>query len=280
MNFFFHIQSRLRAHLRLGLTLIICVYATVSAYALQPPVFEFVNEVKAQTHNFAVDRLSNLYWLEDGSLIKYNPKKDEKLQYSNRNWGDIHAFDVSNPLNIIVLFKDFNRIVFLDKNLNPKDFFVNESSLINIRPTLICSSEQNGFWAFSPLDYKIYRFNDKFNIEIESESINHMFPDFSNPFQMIESSDRLFISDKESGIWVFDRFANFSFVIPLKNIGFFQVRDNTILYFKDNLIGMYNFEQHSEELFLLPEENVLKGYIMDMYLYLLKADAIKQYRIK
>ena len=256
------------------------VVSCLQSKADEPPVFEFVSELPVSTNNFAVDHLSNLYWIEEGAIVKYNETKEKIFRYSEKKWGDIHAFDVNDPLNIIVLFKDFSKIVFLDNNLAPKSISIDNNLLEEIQPTIFCSSVQNGLWLYSPLNYKLFRFNEKFKIEVESDPINHMFPEFSEPYHMVETSEKLFVSDPESGIWVFDKFAAFLFIIPVKNISYFQVRDNSIFYFYDDQIGLYDIEQHTEEFFLLPDENVIKGYIHDMSLYVLVDEYIKKYRIK
>ncbi len=248
--------------------------------ANEPPVFDFISEIPANTNNFSVDQMSNIYWIEDGGLIKYNSETEEKLYYSDKKWGNISSFDSSDPLNIIVLFSDFSKIVFLDKNLSPRNVSDDDSLFNSLNPSLICYSRHNGFWIFSPLSYKLYKFDDNFKLELEGETLNHKFPGFSDPYYMIESEDKLFISDPSSGIWVFDQFANFLFIIPLTNITFFQVKENSILYFNDDQMSLHDFEESIEEVYLLPEDGVIKGYLYELSLYLLTNDFIKHYKIK
>ncbi|MBS4013164.1 MAG: hypothetical protein KGZ97_05310 [Bacteroidetes bacterium] len=246
----------------------------------EPPVFDFTFEIKAETDFFAVDQFSNIYWIENGALKKFINESQNIISYSDKKWGDIQLFDSSDPLHIIVLYKEFNKIVFLDGCLAPKKTKSNDKLLNEIRPTLICSSAQNGFWAYSPNTFKLYRISEKFKIEVETDALNQRFPELANPFHMTESGDKLFISDQNSGIWVFDRFGNFMFLIPIKDVSYFQVKDNSILYFNENQLGLYDFEQHFEEFFLLPDTNIVKGYIYGMTLYLLTSESIKQYKIK
>jgi hypothetical protein len=157
---------------------------------------------------------------------------------------------------------------------------VNEKLLNEIRPSIICKSSQNGFWAYSPITHKLYLINEKFKVDLETDPLNLKFTELSDPFYMTESNSKLFISDRKSGIWIFDRFGNFLFMIPLSNITFFQVKENNILYFQDNPLGIFDFEQHFEEFILLPDENVVKGFIHDLFLYILTPSAIRKYKIK
>lgn len=246
----------------------------------EPPVFDFVSEIHANTNLFKIDNLSNLYWIEDGGLVKYTQDTGKRIQYSDKSFGSITAVDVADPLNIIVLFSEFNKIVFLDKNLAPRKVQKEDSFIENLMPSLVCSSRQNGFWLYSPVSYKLYKFSDNFEMETESRALNHQFPGFLQPFHMLEHNNQLFISDPSSGIWVFDQFASFLFIIPVSNVTFFQVRDNDILYFYEDQMGIYSIEEQVEEVFLLPEENVVQGYLHELSLYLLVDGSIKHYKVK
>ncbi len=246
----------------------------------EPPVFDFAFEIKVETDFFAVDQFSNIYWIENGALKKHINDSKEVISFSDKKWGDIQLFDASDPLHIMVLYKDFSKIAFLDGSLSPKKTKSNDKLINEIRPSLICGSAQNGFWVYSPNTFKLYRISERFKIEVETDALNQRFPELANPFHMTESGDKLFISDQSSGIWVFDRFGNFLYLIPLKDVSYFQVKDKSILYFNKNQLGLYDFEQHFEEFFLLPDTNIVKGYIYGMTLYLLTSESIKQYKIK
>ncbi|UPT66170.1 MAG: hypothetical protein M0D57_17035 [Sphingobacteriales bacterium JAD_PAG50586_3] len=60
-----------------------------------------------------VDKLDNVYVINDNEIFKYKP--DGKLfnRYSNKSLGKVTMIDVSNPLKILLFYKDFSRIVYL-----------------------------------------------------------------------------------------------------------------------------------------------------------------------
>ena len=46
---------------------------------------------------------------------------DKVLNYSNFLYGNISSVDITNPLKIVVFYKDFNIVVLLDSQLNETD---------------------------------------------------------------------------------------------------------------------------------------------------------------
>jgi len=66
---------------------------------------------------FSTDGFGNLYIIQNSEIIKISTKDDKKTVYSNFSSGKISSIDPSDPFRILVYYKDFNRILFLDKNL-------------------------------------------------------------------------------------------------------------------------------------------------------------------
>ncbi|MDD1475334.1 hypothetical protein MEO41_29325, partial [Dolichospermum sp. ST_sed4] len=76
---------------------------------------------------------------------------------SDKSIGNIGFVDASDPLKILLFYRDFGQIRFLDNSLSPQG---NTILLDNIgfgSSTMVCSSDQNGIWLYEPVSFKLTR---------------------------------------------------------------------------------------------------------------------------
>ena len=62
---------------------------------------------------FTTDQFGNYYDVNDVEIKKFNLKGELQYTYSNNLLGKISNIDASNPLKIIVYFRDFTKILIL-----------------------------------------------------------------------------------------------------------------------------------------------------------------------
>lgn len=70
--------------------------------------------VKNADNFIGVDFFENYYYIQNGVLHKSNLEN----QYQNIEYGIPDGVDISNPLQILVFYKLFNRVIVLDNRLN------------------------------------------------------------------------------------------------------------------------------------------------------------------
>src|SRR5687768_1114954 len=73
--------------------------------------------------DFTVDNLGNIYLLYNTDQIKKLGPKGDSIGIFNatRRYGQLYSMDVTNPLKIILYYKDFGTIVALDRLLNVRN---------------------------------------------------------------------------------------------------------------------------------------------------------------
>src|SRR5688572_26898835 len=88
----------------------------------QDSVFQYLREFRGGITDFSVDNLGNIYLVyQNGQLRKLRPNGDSLAVFNNvRKFGKLHSLDVSNPLKVLLHFKDFNTVVILDRLLNER----------------------------------------------------------------------------------------------------------------------------------------------------------------
>ncbi len=239
--------------------------------------FHHESLIKTDASFFTIDPLDNIFLSESGAIIKIYESTGKKKYFSNPMYGTFDIIDSSDPLNILAFSNDLGIITFLDKNLVEKESFTTHDNFFSEKPELACNSRLEGFWVYYPENRQIRRINRKKQVLTVTPSINSLEYNFSQPCFMIEADSRLYISDKENGIFVFDIFGGFLFRLPLKNVCTFQVIDNYIIYFTKKHLCLYDFFLHEEKFFVLPENKTKMGIIRQPYIYVLTKEGINKY---
>ena len=234
-----------------------------------------VNQYKNISGFIGVDRLDNMYSIENGILIKHL-SENERITYSRRAFGSVTYADVTDPLNILVFFGDFGHVVILDRNLAEKNFFSASELWSGDVPHKVTYALQNGFWAYFAGSFRLVRFNNRGHVEVKSSELITEHPDMGDVQRLSESGNKLFIA--ANGIWVFDHHANFLFHIREIQTDDFQIIGNSIFYLENNRLKVYDFFLREENVFLLPEKDVRSFFIKDNYIFLQTEVSLKKFR--
>jgi len=70
-------------------------------------------------------------------------------RYSNKRFGTITSIDCTNPLKMLVYYKDFQQLVFLDNQLTQNSEAISLEDLGYEQTDLICTSMNNSFWLYN-----------------------------------------------------------------------------------------------------------------------------------
>ena len=154
--------------------------------------------------------------------------------------GIIHSIDVSDPLRILIFYKDYNQLVWVDNFLSEISSPIWLDDLGIDQVELVCSSNQGGFWVFNSLNNQLQYFDVNLKLIHESPTLNMLTGPDINPTFMIEKSRMLYLNVPGTGILVFDRFGNYSKTLPVETASFFQVTDQFLYYMKESELFSYD----------------------------------------
>ncbi len=227
-----------------------------------------------------VDNLENVYVINDNEIFKYKP--DGKLfnRYSNKALGKVTLIDVSNPLKILLFYKDFSRIVYLDNTLteNGSTIFLDENDLE--LATLACASYDNGLWVYTTQNFRLVRFSQDLNITVDSKNINNFVNYGIQPNYLIEREGQVYMNDSTLGVVVFDIFGTYYKTVPIKGLDKIEVANKKIFYLKDDKLGVYDMKTFEEFEIPLPSGKVGDFYINENKLYVLNEGKLEVYKIE
>lgn len=227
------------------------------------------------------DPIGNVYVATRNQLILINRYDTIFKTYSNLSLGMLSTLDVSNPLKVLLYFRDQGKIQFLDNTASELSapISLNKFSLEQI--TLACISFDNGFWVYLPSTFELIRFNQHIEINSRTKNIQQItgLTDL-NPIEMKEISNLLYLNDPNVGLLVFDIFGAFVKKIPITGIEKFQILDNQLLYRKSGRLHNFDLTTFTETIHDFPHNSPPLDFdFASSKIYLLYADKLVIYSL-
>lgn len=191
--------------------------------------FVYIKSFPSNTTFLTSDMLGNFYIVQNNSLSKYNENGILVCSYDAKNKGTISSVDASNPLKILVYYKDFNQIVFLDNTLTQTNSPILLEELGISQSSLACTSYDNAFWIYDNTFSRLARFDNNLILQNQSENLAQSLSSI-NPLFMLEKNGHLFLNDSSNKVIIFDKYGTFYKTIPIMQLNTFQVSDNKFFY--------------------------------------------------
>lgn len=209
-------------------------------------------ELKAKHNFFTADNIGNAYLVNDDELVKYLPTGKFFTRYSNLKLGSITTVDATNPLKLLVYYRDFQQIVFLDNQLSKNSEPVSLELLGYEQTELACAGANNSFWIYNKQNNELIRFDENSKKIASTGNLKQVLQTNLVPNFMLEHNGYLFLNCPETGIYVFDIFGAFSRVISLKNLSYFQLAEDIIYFQKGAEFCSYNYKLFEEACKIIP----------------------------
>ncbi len=190
-----------------------------------------------------VDPVGNIYFVKNDQLKKYNSKGQLLKIYSNKKLGTIFSIDVSNPLKVLLFYKDQSQIIILDSQLSQNAESIDLIKYNLEQTDLACNSLNNGFWLFDRQNIELLRLDASLNKILNTGNLNVLLSKNINPNYIIEKENYLFLNNPEDGILMFDIYGTYYKTIPVSGLKHFQVKDGCIFYYKDKIVHKYDFSK-------------------------------------
>ncbi len=187
--------------------------------------------IKVLPHQMDVDKLGNIYVVDHlGHLQVYNEAGVKKYEFADKRLGAISSFDVSNPLNIIVYFKEQGIVKILDNTLA-------EVKMVNLLALgkysiagPICLANDNNYWLWDAQAQKILKLNSELKVLVETNQFNDLGRSKFIPTKLMERNNLLVASSVDDGILVFDNFGQMTNYFDLQGVKDFQFDGYKILF--------------------------------------------------
>ncbi len=240
--------------------------------------FQLLGKLDTDCNRFSVDPLGNIYIICGQNIRKYDANLVKIGDYSNAYLGNISFADVSDPLRILLYFREFNQAIWLDNFLQELRSSVRLDDLGIDQAVLICSSNLGGFWVFDQLNNQLQYFDKNLKKIYESISLNTLIGEMK-PSSITEKNRMVYLYFPGAGIFTFDQFATYSKTLPVFPDNLFEVTDESIYYLKNGSFNRYDLETFREEKLILPDTVSLTAvYIRAEYIYIQKKEGVFIYK--
>lgn len=200
------------------------------------------NSIEFKGRFFTTDQTGSYYEIYSNQIIKIGKNGQRQFTYSNNILGEISSVDVSNPMKIIVFFKDFSKVVVLDNTLTEQGGVLDLNEVSLEETSLVCSSYNNGVWYYNPIKFQLTRIENSINIINTSANISTLLNKNIQPNFIVEFNNKVYLNDPTQGILIFDVYGTYLQTLPIFGLTTFQVKEKYLLYVnKDAQIETYDF---------------------------------------
>jgi len=241
--------------------------------------FRLRSTVKGEIIDFNVDNLGNIYLVNSyGQIKKLNERGDSIAVFNDVRKGKPYSIDVTNPLKVLLYYREFGTVLVLDRFLNVRNTIdLRRLNLFQVRT--VGQSYDNGIWIFDELEGKIKRISDEGRIVDQSSDFRQIFDSMPSPQYIVDQNKNLYLYDSLKGVYTFDYYGSFKGRIPFLGWDYFSVINSTILGNTRQVLYRYeqktlNLEQYStrylgearkikitpNQLYLLRYNNILEIY--------------------
>ena len=233
---------------------------------------------------FTVDNLENIYLVNNATnqLKKLNSNGDSAGVFNNvRKYGKLYSIDATNPLKLLLYYKNFATIVVLDRFLNVRNT-INLGKKNIFKVNAVASSYDNNIWLFDEGESKLKKIDDNGEILQETVDFRTLFDTVPSPVHIVDQDGFLYLYDPNKGFYTFDYYGALKNNIPFLNWNNTAVIRKSFYGFSDTIL--YQYQTGSLKLIEYPIpayfKNASQIQVANNKVYLLQKNGIQQFLIK
>ncbi|WP_018630435.1 hypothetical protein [Niabella aurantiaca] len=228
----------------------------------------------------AVDNLESIYLLStNNQLKKLDEKGDSVAVYNNvKKLGTASMLDVSNPLRVLLYYRNFATLVMLDRLLTPVN-------IIDLRQQQIFNANAVGLsydgkiWLYDNMEGVLKKIDDKGNILSKTPDFRQLFNAPPAPQQIIDRNKLIYLYDTARGIYTFDYYGAYKGKIAITNWQNLRITDKYIYGNDAGRFYRYTLNSLKFEEWPIPEglKNKRQYIFEDGLLYVLDREGLSVY---
>ncbi len=252
------------------------------AFAQSDSSFVLIKTYPGDYAYFTIDNLDNIYLLSNtNALKKISPNGDSVVFNEVRKYGKLFSIDATNPLKILLYYKNFSTVVVMDRFLNIRNTInLRQQNIFKVKA--IAASYDNNIWVFDEGDATLKKIDDNGAVLMSSVDFRNLFDSTPSPEQILDRDKFLYLYDIAKGFYTFDYYGSFKSRIPFLNWTSTDVIAGTLYGFSDHILKQYKPGSLNLKEYTLPVSfnNALQIKAGNNKLFVLQKDGLQQYLIK
>lgn len=249
--------------------LFIFLFTTTTCFAQNK--FTSIATIHIEADFFTSDNQGNVYVVKSDELSKYNKSGKLLYKYSDKKLGNISFVDASNMLRLLVFYKNFLQIVFLDNTLTLNGQVLNLDKIGSQQAQVVCSSHNSGIWLYDQQNFELLRLDQNFEKLQQTGNLNLLLNTSLQPDYLLEYDNKVYLNNHSSGILMFDIYGTYYKTIPIKNVKNFQPITDWVYFISDSTVKAYNTKTTEEKQFEMPIQN-FKNFRLEMGILMLQTE--------
>lgn len=266
----------------LAIFLIPVIAFSTQAKAQKEGSYKLIASITGDIADFTVDNLDNVYIISGtNQLKKYSTNGDSVAVFNNiKNFGKVYSIDVSNPLKVLLYYKDFATIVTLDRLLTVRSTIDLRSQNI-FQVNAISQSYDNNIWLYDEGDSKLKKIDDAGKILQETPDFRLLFNEAPHIKNIYDQDGFVYLYDPDQNVFVFDYYGALRNKILINGWQDLKVTNHYIFGINGDTLHRYeiNTFRLDEEKLPLPLINSLKVNFTSSRLYALKKGLLQIYSL-
>ena len=261
--------------------LIFCFLMFVGKIAAQADTtFSLLRTIPGDIESFTVDNLDNIYILNSHNQVKkLNANGDSVAVFNDvKKYGKATLLDVSNPLKVLLYYKDFATIVVLDRFLN----VVNSIDLRKqniFQAKAVAQSYDNKVWVYDELENKLKKVDEEGKTLFETPDFRQLFGQAPVPQKIFDQDKLVYLYDSAQAVFVFDYYGALKNKILITKWQNFKIAGKYIFGSNADTLHRYEISSFRLDEWKMPEE-IFRSRAFNFSstrLYALKKDGLEVY---
>jgi hypothetical protein len=217
--------------------------------------FTLLKTIQRDIVNFTVDNLDNLYILDSRNhLSKFDANGDSVASFNDvKKFGQVTLVDVSNPLKVLLYYRDFATVVVLDRFLNVRNTIDLRKQNI-LQAKAIGQSYDNKVWVYDEQENKLKKIDENGKLLQETTDLRLLLNKSISPVKIFDEDKYVYLYDSTKGIYVFDYYGGLKNTIMLSGWKNLKVAGKYIFGSKSDTLYRYEIKTLRTNEWKLPEQ--------------------------
>jgi hypothetical protein len=217
--------------------------------------FSLLRTLSGDIVDFTVDNLDNVYILNSRNQVKKFDVNGDSVAVFNdiKKFGKATLIDVSNPLKVLVYYRDFATVVMLDRFLNVVNTIDLRKQKI-LQAKAIGQSYDNKIWVYDELEGKLKKIDEDGKLLGETPDFRLLLGQAPSPLKIFDENKYVYIYDSTLGVYVFDYFGALKNNIMIQHWQNFKVAGKYIFGSKGDILYRYEISTFRVDEWKMPEE--------------------------